>query len=172
MHINKEIGIGSQYIYAYHFPSEYVHNGEYPIKVGHATKNPVKRIKEQQASMKEQPVIDLLIHCDNSRYVEKVIHNRLQLSKLASFGKEWFRTTPEEILDIWWTIQDTHNLSISEQIRFFRTAQKLTQTDLAEAAGTRQEVISKAETSPETMSFQTIDNIAKELGLRIVLTPN
>lgn len=172
MHIEKEIGTGSQYIYAYHFPSEYVHNGEYPIKIGHALKSPLKRIKEQQASMKEQPVVDLLIRCDNARYLEKVIHNRLQLSKLISFGNEWFRTTPEVILDTWWTIQDTRNLSISEQLRFFRTTQKMTQTDLADAAGTRQEVISKAETNPDTMSFQTIDNIAKELGLRIVLTPN
>jgi hypothetical protein len=172
IHIEKEIGTGLETVYAYHFPTQYVHNGLYPIKIGHAKRNAVRRIKQQQASMQESPVIDLLIRCKNSFCIEKIIHARLNLSCLPTFGKEWFNTTPEEILDIWWNIQDAYNLSIGEQIRFFRTSQRMSQIELANASGTRQSTISNLETNPATMSFQTIENVAKELGLRFVLTPN
>lgn len=172
LHIETKIGKGPEVVYAYHFPNQYIHNAKYPIKIGHAKRNAIRRIKEQQASMQQPPVVDLLIRCDDSLSLEKVIHNRLKLSNLAQFGTEWFQTTPEEIMEIWWTIQDARNLSIGEQLRFFRSAKKLSQSALAQAANVRQETISIIETDSGNPSFATIDTIAKELGLRIILTPD
>jgi DNA-binding XRE family transcriptional regulator len=171
-HIEREIGQGPEMVYAYHFPFQYIHNSAYPMKIGHAKKDVIERIKEQQASMQQKPIVDLLIKCDHAFSVEKVIHNRLDSCKLLCFGNEWFSTTPEKILDIWWEIQDARNLSIGEQLRFFRSAKGMTQSDLAKAAGVRQETISNIETDSCSAKFQTVENLAKELGLRIVLTPD
>jgi len=173
IYVEKTIGIGREAVYAYHFPGQYAHNVAYPIKIGHAKRDPLKRIKEQQASMQDRPVVDLLIKCENSFSVEKVIHKRLSKCELySSYGSEWFLTTPESILGIWWELQDIHDLPIGEQIRFFRSAKHLTQTALAKDAGTRQETISLIETGSRSSSFAMIDNVVKELGLRIVLTPD
>lgn len=123
--------------------------------------------------MQERPIVDLLIKCENPLSVEKVLHSRLSGCSLSSsYGLEWFLTTPEAILEIWWSVQDVRNLAIGEQIRFFRSARGLTQTDLAEAAGVRQGTVSLIESGKGSPLFATIDNVVKELGLRIVLTPD
>lgn len=172
IHIEKEIGTGTETVYAYHFPSQYVHNSNYPIKIGHAKSKFLKRIKEQQAAMQECPLVDIRIKCDHSFSLEKIIHSRLNECKLDMFGDEWFLTSPEKILEIWWDIQEAKNLSLGEQLRFFREAQGMTQAELAKASDMRQATVSNVETNPDSVMFKTIETVAKELGLRIVLTPD
>ena len=122
--------------------------------------------------MQEIPIIDLLIRCDDSHTLEQAIHNRLRDVNLPYYGSEWFNTTPEQIMEIWLSLQDVRNMSIGEQIRFLRKAKKMSQTDLAKAAGIRQETVSLVECGNTHAKLCTIQNIANELNMRLVLTPD
>ena len=62
--------------------------------------------------------------------------------------------------------------SIAQEIAALRSAKHLTQTQLAEQVGTRQQVISRLENPADTRmpSFEFLDRIAKAFNKRLVVS--
>lgn len=173
MHIEKVVGVGDQAVYAYHYPSQYVHCGDYPLKIGSARNNPVARILETQAAMQECPVVDLIIHCTDCVLLERGIHAALKHKRMGeSFGREWFRTEPSEVLTAWLTFAAPENLPIGQQIRHYRHLNRMTQHELAASADVRQATVSDVECGNEGAAIRTISRMATELGMRLQLVPN
>lgn len=100
------LGRGNEAIYVYHFKN-YEDNTDdyfYPCKVGMSKSNVINRIKQQvQTSSPEQPIIDLVVFCDNGRKLESAIHAILKLYNReikSATGIEWFNTTGDEIKNL------------------------------------------------------------------------
>jgi hypothetical protein len=95
------MGRGSERVYAYTFSSYQRSNGRYPIKVGMTRAGSAERRIEQQlgASNAETPILLLEIACENAALLERSLHSRLKSRHVSDApGKEWFRTTPPEIM--------------------------------------------------------------------------
>jgi DNA-binding XRE family transcriptional regulator len=174
IHIEKEIGEGNETVYVYHFPSQRQKiTGAYPIKIGRAGIDPVIRVKSQQASMAEKPVIDLIIRCPDSSYLESHIHSRLKHKSLNYFGSEWFNCTPEEVEDIYnVSAYNTKNMTIGEQLRHFRKIKDLTQQELSTLSGVSQSSISDIEKGIVDVRVDTVIRLCNYLGLRLSLEVN
>lgn len=170
MEIVREIGKGDETVYLYYFPSQV--NDEtwtWPCKIGGTQKDPVVRIKEQQTSMQEKPVIGLVMHTDNARRDERLIHAILKKEgkQLDTFGREWFMTRPHYVEKIFTLVLP--ELPLGAQLRYMRYEQKLTQAQLAEKIGVRQALISEVETGKTNAKLSTLYEIAHALDLDIKL---
>ena len=168
MEILREIGKGDEFVYVYYFRSQ-VNDEAWPCKIGSTRKDPVSRIKEQQASMQEEPVVGLLIHTDNARRDERLIHAILKKEKkqLDTFGKEWFRTRPRYVEKISESVLP--ELPIGAQLKYLRYERGWTQAQLAEKAGIRQALVSEVETGKTDVKFSTLSVLTRALGLGIKL---
>lgn len=169
IHIERVIGEGDKSVYVYHFPSQVqMITGAYPVKIGRAGKNPIKRIKAQQASMAERPFIDLVVMCHDAKYLESHIHNKLRLRKLNYYGSEWFDCTPEEIEDIYnISAYNAENMSIGDQLRHFRMKRGLTQVELSVLSKTAQSSISDIESGNVNVSLAVLERLCSYLGLKV-----
>ncbi len=82
---------------------------EYPCKVGKTEKkNPDKRVYEdvRNGIYEDDPTIALLLRVDNEENFEKIIHEILKhrgkhINDGSKKGQEWFRTTPEDVFEIY-----------------------------------------------------------------------
>ena len=166
MLIEKEVGAGNESVYVYYFESQKGEADSWPCKVGRSRGCPENRIKQQQASMMEEPVIGLIIWTENSRLDEAIIHNELSENKVESFGKEWFYTKPGDIESLY--IKGLTSGSIGSLVRVARYERNLTQTELALKAGVRQETVSVIETGSNTTT-RAIEKIMVALGKKITL---
>ena len=168
MEILREIGKGDEFVYLYYFRSQ-VNDEAWPCKIGGTRKDPVVRVKEQQASMQEEPVIGLVMRTDNARRDERLIHAILKKEKkqLDTFGKEWFRTRPHYVEKIFETVLP--ELPIGAQLRYLRYEKGLTQAELAKLIGRRQALISEVETGKADAKLSTLFEIAYALELDIKL---
>jgi len=95
------MGRGSERVYAYTFSSYQRAAGPYPIKVGMTRGNSAEhRIRQQiGASNAETPILLLEISCDHAALLEQRLHGRLKSRHILDIpGKEWFNTTPGEIV--------------------------------------------------------------------------
>jgi DNA-binding XRE family transcriptional regulator len=164
-----EYGSGSQTVYVYHFPSD-AKSLFFPCKIGRAKGDPWRRITNQQASMKEKPVVSLLIHTNDARRDEMLLHVLLSDHKLKTYGNEWFQTNPETVLKLYQE-NDSDELKIGQLIRLHRIVQGMTQVDLAKAAGLRQGTISAVESCDREIRLSTLEEILRELKLRIKFVP-
>lgn len=87
-------------VYWYTFPTHQRPDGPYPIKVGHAKKDPEVRIYQQITAMPEHAIILGTFQHPNARKLEQTLHAIFTLRgqhKTDAPGTEWFVTTPEEI---------------------------------------------------------------------------
>jgi HTH-type transcriptional regulator/antitoxin HipB len=132
--------------------------------------NPTKRILSSQSAMQERPVIALLMRGPDYANMERELHSRLSGCRMETFGREWFKTTPEEIEKIWVLLQKVDDLSVGSQIRHFRRKLGLSQTELAKRANVRQATISNIERN-EDASLSTLLEIARELRMKLTLVP-
>jgi DNA-binding XRE family transcriptional regulator len=166
MVIERQIGEGPESVYAYYFPSM-VREGSFPHKIGRTRRDPVARVRDQQASMLEEPIIGTLVKCENCFAVESMLHIALADRRLAStFGSEWFDIHPNAIENV---IKDGPVwLPWFLQLRHHRVTQGLSQTNLGNAAGLRQETISLAENG-HNISMKTFIAICEELKVRVNL---
>lgn len=171
IHIERIVGEGRQSVYAYHYPSQYKHCGDYPIKIGAAKKDPIARILRSQSAMQERPSVDLIIKCHDAQYLEQAIHNSLKDKRLVgSFGDEWFVTNRDDVLCAWLKYISPDETDVGAQLRYYRRAIGLSQEQLADFADVRQATISKIEkTGDATISL--VNRIANEIGLELRLTP-
>ena len=110
----KEIGSGSETVYVYYYPiyRKYAllnNQSEWQCKIGMTTKNLWDRIYSQAATcFPEEPFIALIIKCDDARTIETILHKILKNKNKwleTAPGKEWFLTSPEEVENIYNTIQ-------------------------------------------------------------------
>lgn len=116
-----EAGSGPQKVYVYFFETDrllagYENRSCWPCKIGHTTTSLEARIIGQNGTaMHSLPIIGLLIHTENSAWLERIIHAALRLadrtiSGSRSLGTEWFNTTPDAVLA--WYEQFLVSLSI------------------------------------------------------------
>lgn len=167
MHVHKQIGTGSACVYVYYFESDKF-GSSWPCKIGKA-KDAIKRIKIQQASMREEPIIGLLINADNPSAVERALHAKLRGKRLPRYGKEWLLTSPDEVEGLLLPFNDFERMPLHERIRFARAQAGMSQIDLAQKSGLRQATISKIESGDDVL-LSTVDKVARVLGLRITCT--
>ena len=88
-------------MYAYTFSSYQSRGGRYPIKVGMTRKGSAEHRILQQigASNPETPILLLEIACHDAALLERQLHSSLKSRHILSApGKEWFETTPDEIM--------------------------------------------------------------------------
>ena len=107
---DHEYGNGSEFVYLYYFDiyrkyAELSHKNEWECKIGRTEKEALSRIINQSGtSYPETPHFSLLFKCDNSLALESSIHNILKVrGKWVSDspGKEWFITSPDEVVKIY-----------------------------------------------------------------------
>lgn len=172
--VEHEIGSGPFGTYAYYFPSQKI-GPRWPMKIGYA-KNPISRIRDQQAGMQECPIIGALIWSKHPIWVEQNIHNRLSDFRLDSFGTEWFNTNPNEILKL---AQSPNYLlksvirrsgDIGYQIRHYRTQAGMSQNTLSRLSGLRQATISDLENGKVVQS-DTVFRVIAALNLEMKMLP-
>lgn len=110
---DKEIGFGKSSVYVYYYDSykelaELKGNKSWECKVGRTDVDPISRILGQAGTCyPEFPHVALIIYCEDSSLLEKVIHSVLKFKNRwleNAPGKEWFITSPEEIEDIFVSI--------------------------------------------------------------------
>lgn len=99
----KTVGIGKQSVYVYYFPKYAADHDTYywPCKIGMSTGSAVKRVAQQiKTALPEKPIIGLIVKTDDAYLLEQALHAILRLKKreVKAPGKEWFNTTPEEVL--------------------------------------------------------------------------
>jgi len=167
MHVEKQIGKGQEAVYAFHYPSQTKRFGPYLLKIGMSRGDPVKRILSLKSAMQEEPVVDLIIWCDDATTLERAIHNKLKEHRRGR--TEWFMTTPEDIETAWIWFNQFDDLPLGEQIRTLRRQKGMTQQQLANLARVRQATISKVENGNGEIQLSTLEAIVTELHLRLVL---
>lgn len=113
--VDEEIGFGDCAIYVYFYDiykkyAEINNTNLFECKIGRTDRDPIHRIFNQSGTCyPEKPHIALIIYCDNSKSLESAIHSVLHYKGRevkGSLGKEWFLTTPEEIKEIYFYLQN------------------------------------------------------------------
>ncbi len=87
MLIEREIGTGPECVYAYYFPSQATASS-FPHKIGKTKGDPVRRVRAQQASMQEAPVIGTLVRTENAFALEAKLHLYLKDRRISGYGTE------------------------------------------------------------------------------------
>lgn len=104
-----EIGEGSESVYVYYLPvfkDQALQKGEtsWACKIGRTDHDPLTRILAQASTaLPEHPHVSVIFHTDNSRNWEVALHSILRVRGLHlnnSPGTEWFKTSPEEIVEL------------------------------------------------------------------------
>lgn len=112
---DEEVGVGDCAIYVYFYDiykkfAEINNTKFFECKIGRTDRDPIHRIFNQSGTCyPEKPHIALIIHCDNSKSLEAAIHSTLRYKGRevkGSLGKEWFMTSPEEIKEIYFYLQN------------------------------------------------------------------
>ena len=110
-----EIGRGCETVYVYYYPiyrrfALLNNKSVWFCKIGMTTKNLWDRIYSQAATcFPEEPVVALIIKCDDAHTLEYNIHKVLKKKNQwveNAPGKEWFLTSPDEIKEIYRSIID------------------------------------------------------------------
>ena len=110
---DKEIGSGKFAVYVYYYDSYKELAGlkgetAWACKIGRTDVDPIARIFSQAGTCyPELPHLALIIYCDDSSLLEKILHNILKIKNRwisNSPGKEWFITSPEEIESIYTSV--------------------------------------------------------------------
>lgn len=102
-------GKGEDWVYLYYFDREKAEaqdqgNEVWPCKIGRTEREPEKRIQEQIDEDSDIPIIALLLRTDKPKVLERTIHGILTLRGVHlkhGQGKEWFLTSPNEVIDIY-----------------------------------------------------------------------
>lgn len=99
----KVVGTGEQSVYVYYFPKYANEHATYywPCKIGMSTGSAIGRVNRQsKTALPEKPIIGLIVKTEDAYLLEQALHAILRLKKreLNAPGKEWFNTTPEEVL--------------------------------------------------------------------------
>ena len=111
------MGRGSERVYAYTFSSYQRAAGPYPIKVGMTRSSSAEHRIAQQigASNAETPILLLDISCDHAALLEQRLHGRLKSRHISDVpGKEWFNTTPEQIVSHVRSLDPSHVETLSQ----------------------------------------------------------
>ncbi len=105
----QETGSGSQFVYAYGYrcaPDR--------LKIGRSEGDVIKRIASQIATgTPDKPALFLTIKTDHCRSLERAIHSVLEVHgrKVSGGGDEWYRTTCQEVMQIYMTIVGAMSLN-------------------------------------------------------------
>lgn len=115
---SRELGTGAESVYVWYSPRDQqiarlAGSLRWNCKVGR-TAGPVEgRVGGQGGTaLSERPRIDLVIHTPNSRVLEAALHAVLKLKGRHAAdapGKEWFRTSPDEVAAIYETLTNSWN---------------------------------------------------------------
>jgi hypothetical protein len=107
INVGKIIGAGPESVYVYYNLSDYElaqqkNNDFWPCKIGMTVGDVTIRILTQGigTSMYRAPAVGLVIKCEDSRPLEKMIHKVLENANCkieSKFGSEWFHTSPDRI---------------------------------------------------------------------------
>jgi len=195
MKIEKEIGIGNEYVYVYYNENdkrlaELENKKRWECKIGFSSTEPIQRIISQgvQTSMAKEPIIGLLIKTPCGYYVESQLHKALYRFKLPRttnvVGDEWFLTTPQEVEDI-----IINNVFPSEKERqtyceypiktlkdigtvlnLHRQKINLKEERLCKDVNTSRDTVWRLFKGNPNISLSTVFNIIDNLGLEITLT--
>ena len=111
----KSIGSGSESIYLYYLPTyrryaESLGAPHWPCNIGRTEDEVTARVSQQIGDqLPEKPQIALILKTDNCRTLEKKIHDALKRKGKHiqdAIGKEWFLTSPSEVLAIYQSISE------------------------------------------------------------------
>lgn len=164
MKVLNKIGKGKEYVYIYYFESDRKED-EYPCKIGKSKKDYIKRIKRQQASMKEEPIIGLLIQTDSCERDERLLHTLLRDKKIETYGIEWFLTNPLKVKNLY-EKNYTKKISLGLTIRKHRLEMNMSQIEFSKKAGIRQATLSDIE-NDNGGTIETLQKIVRALEKEI-----
>jgi T5orf172 domain len=100
-----KVGTGDSVVYAYGYPC-----APDRLKIGLTEGDTLQRIAAQiGTSTPDKPALKLEIRTHDCASLEKAIHATLQYrgQKIDGGGKEWFKTTRDEIVKIWEIVAQT-----------------------------------------------------------------
>lgn len=106
-------GEGNEYVYMYWFPTYEKHAKDnsqniWPCKIGRTERDVITRINSQcGTSSPEKPIIGIIIKTSQSARLERIFHEILKFRgkhQENAVGVEWFITSPEELLKIYFSI--------------------------------------------------------------------
>ena len=98
---------GPESVYVYYYPAykklaKLQGKSSWPCKIGRTVGRVSERVIGQGTALPERPSLAIVWKTDRSEVGEQVLHNILQSYGQdipEAPGKEWFNTTPEEILE-------------------------------------------------------------------------
>lgn len=166
MEAERIVGTGPEYVYVYYFPRD-GHGADWACKIGRAGKDWKGRIRSQQASMHEEPVVSV-IRCEDCRKLEAQLHAYFRRVRLPTWGRGWFKTTPEAVLALWNVDLPTSALALGAQFKLARASAGWTQAELGARAGVRQATVSKLERD-ESVKLEAAKKVARRLGMKLIL---
>lgn len=161
---------GEQSVYLYYFPSD-KQGDRWPCKIGRTSGDPKRRVARQQASMRERPVIGLVIKTDDGTALERSIHLALAAKRLDTFGREWFQTSPAEVKAVFAAIERTEAQRPLEERRY-RGPPGLKRTEVAASvkpAFARSEYRSPSPRSfalRQVISLENLSEVAARTGFQ------
>lgn len=173
IHVEKTIGDGAEQVYCFYYPSQVQRVlgmiMPSPMKIGAAAGgDALQRIRVLTCGSHEDPVVALVICCDDALFVEKALHHRFAEQRIR---REWFTLTPDDVEEAWMTLGQPEHATLGEMLRFYRRRRGWSQTELAQAAGERQEMVSRIESGHDGVALKTVVNLAGELGMDLRMVP-
>lgn len=95
------LGTGSESVYLYYYKTQFKDDSSYLCKIGKTRGSVESRVKSQCSTASlEQPIIGLVIKCDDCSVLERFIHTWLDFldrSAKGVPGKEWYFTSVDEV---------------------------------------------------------------------------
>ena len=115
---DEVFGEGENAVYVYYYDiykryAEMKQEAIWECKIGRSDRDPIQRIIGQAGtSYPELPHIALIFRCTDSALLEAALHSVLKIRQRwleKAPGKEWFMTSPEEIIEIYKVIVSGEN---------------------------------------------------------------
>jgi len=192
MKIEKEIGVGPDYVYVYYNQNDknlalLEEKDRWECKIGFSTSDPIKRIIGQvcNTAMAKLPTIGLLIKTNNGFYTESRIHKSLYQYKLPDdtlCGDEWFFTNPNEVEKIFleeilppkslnqYCEYNISNLTdLGEVMNLHRKKVNLTYEKLCDTIEVSRDTVSRLFSGDLTVGLNTVIKVLNSLDLEITL---
>ena len=102
------IGDGPESVYVYYYPAykklaKLLGKSSWPCKIGRTVGRVTERVFGQATGLPEKPRLAIVWKTDKSEAWEQLLHNLFTSfgkGMPGAPGKEWFNTTPEEIVEI------------------------------------------------------------------------
>lgn len=166
--IIREIGKGSQVLYAYHRNDQYARNKPYPMKLialPDPTTNVLQSIEAAREPNDRHCKIDVLIHCSDAELLRDRLISNFGVTGAEGRTSKWITARPEAIASQWIFNEMPKDTPLNRQLRFMRKMLGITQTELGRRVGVGYQEVARMETSDPRAS--TVDRYCAAMGFKV-----